>query len=125
MEAWLRKRFTWFSLRSVNDFPTVARVRDAFRRGTLHWLLPIHRCHSGRIGRKSKGCWGNGRYGQHLRSALSLVVRPFHLFFGDGTAIQWAVIVAVDTFEKSGFAVNQQLSVFGKLYFAEAYLYTT
>jgi len=49
----------------------------------------------------------------------------FHLFFGDGTAIQWAVIVAVDTFEKSGFAVNQQLSVFGKLYFAEAYLYTT
>ena len=58
-------------------FPTVARVRDAFRRGTLHWLLPIHRCHSGRIGRKSKGCWGNGRYGQHLRSALSLVVRPF------------------------------------------------
>ena len=62
---------------------------------------------------------------RRLRSALSLVDVLFHLFFGDGTAIQWAVIVAVDTFEKSGFAVNQQLSVFGKLYFAEAYLYTT
>ena len=54
-----------------------------------------------------------------------LIDEAFPSLFGDGTAIQWAVIVAVDTFEKSGFAVNQQLSVFGKLYFAEAYLYTT
>ena len=63
-----------------------------------------------------------GTHGVHVQRFHQQYVF-LHLFFGDGTPVQWAVVVAVDTFEKRRFAVNQQLPVFGELYFAEAYFH--